>query len=139
MLGAVEEVDRCGDLLLDAGRHGPHVAGLAGPIELRAGRRAVALVPGLGPRVAVELVGERRARLGRRSLPPAAQASEQRAPALRGGSPVVICRDRSLANPALVDRALLAELAHGPPRAAVQIDLRLLATEQRATANVAGG
>ena len=99
----------------------------------RLGARAL-----LGPGVAVELVGERRARAeSAASLAPGAKAREQRAPAVGAASPSVVGGDRALADPALVDRALLAQLAHRPARAAVQVDLGLLAAKQRTATDIA--
>src|SRR5262249_23491041 len=70
--------------------------------------------------------------------PALAQARQQRARA-----PVVGARAdggvvQALADPALVGRALGAQLADVAPRAAREEDLGLLAAQQRAAADVAG-
>jgi hypothetical protein len=164
VLGAVEQLDRRRLLVLDAGRHGAHVARLADVIEIAvaistvaapvtvalpvSGPVTVALpvrpaaargrrdrlgtpIARLRPRLAVELIAERRARRGwcAAAVGAGAEAAEKAPPTVGPGAGAVVRGHRALANPSLMDGARFAQVAHRPALAAGQVDLRALAAQ----------
>src|SRR5205085_11950330 len=68
---------------------------------------------------------------------PAPQPPEQRAPSLGRRLPSGVRRERAFGNPPLLVCACGTQLAHGAAYAAVEVWVRALAAQQRATAHVA--